>query len=231
MDQGKKAASLTTTRLSPLAKPFTLNRSTHQPTSSSSLLSPQQPSVHSLGHCSDDPFSSLLDSFRKSNLGSKVGTVPVKTALPVETSAQDQEKSLFEQYPSPEFGKNGDLDALYWSHFDKLEEFSMPTYSSSMTGLGYGSGISGNELSYMKQGQGVDFHESLFGKGNDVGSSVDDGSKLQKGNFFFLFSFYGLPNFCSNFDLSLMTIFALHRILYWLCFSCLIDFQGGNVSF
>ncbi|MED6184591.1 hypothetical protein PIB30_048923 [Stylosanthes scabra] len=152
MDQPKKSASLTTTRLSPLAKPFTLNRSTnHQPASPSS----------SLLHSNDDPFSSLLDSFRKSNMGSKVATAPSKTTpLPVQVSTQEQEKSLFEQYPSPELRKDDDFDdGLHWSYFRVVEEFPTPSFSSSLTGLGYGTGISGNE----------------------VHSSVDHGIMLQKG--------------------------------------------------
>ncbi|MED6155075.1 hypothetical protein PIB30_002285 [Stylosanthes scabra] len=153
MDQPKKSASLTTTRLSPLAKPFTLNRSTtnHQPASPSS----------SLLHSNDDPFSSLLDSFRKSNMGSKVATAPSKTTpLPAEVSTQEQEKSLFEQYPSPEFRKDDDFDdGIHWSYFRVVEEFPTPSFSSSLTGLGYGTGINGNE----------------------VHSSVDHGSMLQKG--------------------------------------------------
>ncbi|RYQ98665.1 hypothetical protein Ahy_B07g086432 [Arachis hypogaea] len=71
-----------------------------------------------------------------------------------------QLKAFFiREYPSQEFGKDDDFNGIHWSHFKILEEFSMPSYSSSLTGLGYGTGIGGNE----------------------VDSSVDDGIMLQKG--------------------------------------------------
>ncbi|XP_061342748.1 uncharacterized protein LOC133288922 isoform X2 [Gastrolobium bilobum] len=147
MNQNKQVASLTTTRLSPLAKPFTLNRSSHQP---GSMLSTHEPCVYSLQHCNhDDPFSSLLDSFRKTNLASKgdygFGQDTLTTTLPVETATQAQEKTLLEQHPSLDLPKNGN----------------------------------GSEVSYGQQG--VDFHKSLFGKGNDVGSSAADASIFHKG--------------------------------------------------
>ncbi|OIV95250.1 hypothetical protein TanjilG_21640 [Lupinus angustifolius] len=143
MNQGKKGTSLSTTRLSALAKPFTINPSS---------------SVHSSDHSNSDPFSSLLDSFKKTDLGSK-DYYKVSTL-----TTQREEKTLFEQNPSLEFQKYGDFDGINWSHFEIVE----PTYSPNVTGLGYGK-------------KGVDFHESLFGKGNDGGGSVDDGSMLQQG--------------------------------------------------
>ncbi|KAJ1402180.1 hypothetical protein SESBI_28279 [Sesbania bispinosa] len=185
MNQSKQMASLTTSRLSPLAKPFTFNRTPYQPTSYLSA----KPEVYSLDHCDDDPFSSLLDSFRKSNLGSKghsvslddygflQDTVTVTTTLPVETaSSQTQENPLFEQHPSLELSKNGDFDGLNGSHFDD----SLPTNSPCVTGLGYGTS-NGNEVGYGKQGGDFQFHQSLFRKGNDVSSSVADASVFQKG--------------------------------------------------
>ncbi|KAE9594526.1 hypothetical protein Lalb_Chr18g0054711 [Lupinus albus] len=144
MNQSKKGTSLNTTRLSPLAKPFTINPSS---------------SFHSSNHSNDDPFSSLLDSFKKTDLGSK-DDYKLSTL-----HTQRQEKTLFEQYPSLEFQKNCDFDGLNWSHFEIVE----PTYSPNVTGLGYGK-------------KGLDFHEGLFGIGNGGGGgSVDDGSMLQQG--------------------------------------------------
>ncbi|CAL0301305.1 unnamed protein product [Lupinus luteus] len=145
MNQSKKGTSLSNTRLSAHAKPFTINPST---------------SVHSSDHSNGDPFSSLFDSFKKTDLGSKdyckVSTLPT----------QRHEKTFFEQHCSLEFQKNGDCDGLNWSqsHFEIVE----PTYSQNVIGLGYGM-------------KGVDFHENLSGKGNDGGGSVDDGSMLQQG--------------------------------------------------
>ncbi|XP_045804564.1 uncharacterized protein LOC123897821 isoform X1 [Trifolium pratense] len=113
----KQITSLTTSRLSPLAKPFTLNNR-------SSFLSPK-PSFNSFNHSdddddSDDPFSSLLDSFRKMgrsvslNDNVKTATFPVGAS----TSQTHHEISLFEGNPFLELPKNGDFDELHWSHFE-----------------------------------------------------------------------------------------------------------------
>ncbi|KAK7245534.1 hypothetical protein RIF29_40380 [Crotalaria pallida] len=144
MNQSKKTTSLSTTRLSPLAKPFfTINNRSSSTNHSNT----------------DDPFSSLLDSFRSSNLGSKDDN-KVSTL-----TTQTHEKSLLEQHPSLDFQKNGDFDRLNddGSHFDIVH----PTYSPNVT---------------TAWKQGVDFHQSLFGIGNDVGGSVhEDGGMLQQG--------------------------------------------------
>ncbi|CAI8590973.1 unnamed protein product [Vicia faba] len=110
-------ASLTTSRLSALAKPFTFNRS--------SSLSPK-PSVNSFNHCDnddndDDPFSPLLDSFWKSNLSSKGRSVSLNgtvktTTLPDEGGSRGI--SLFEGNPFQELAKNGDFDVINWTQFE-----------------------------------------------------------------------------------------------------------------
>lgn len=103
-------ASLTTSRLSALAKPFTFNRS-------SSLSA--KPFVNDGGD--DDPFSSLLDSFRQSNLGSKGCYVSLNGA--VKTTALSDEGgsrgvSVFEGNPFLELDKNGDFDVVTWAQFE-----------------------------------------------------------------------------------------------------------------
>ncbi|XP_058771457.1 uncharacterized protein LOC131644862 isoform X1 [Vicia villosa] len=107
-------ASLTTSRLSPLAKPFTFNRS-------SSLSA--KPFVNDGGDDDDDddPFSSLLDSFRKSNLGSKGCYVSLNgavkaTALPGEGGSNGV--SVFEGNPFMGLDKNGDFDVVNWTQFE-----------------------------------------------------------------------------------------------------------------
>ncbi|WJX26822.1 hypothetical protein P8452_15696 [Trifolium repens] len=112
----KQIASLTTSRLSPLAKPFTLNNR-------SSFLSPK-PSLNSFNNCdddgSDDPFSSLLDSFRKMGRSVSLNDNVKTSTLPVGASKSqtNHEISLFEGNPFQELPKNGDFDELHWSHFE-----------------------------------------------------------------------------------------------------------------
>jgi hypothetical protein len=112
----QQIASLTTSRLSPLAKPFTLNNR-------SSFLSPK-PSFNSFNNCddddSDDPFSSLLDSFRKMGRSVSLNDNVKTSTLPVGASKSqtNHEISLFEGNPFPELPKNGDFDELHWSHFE-----------------------------------------------------------------------------------------------------------------
>lgn len=109
------ASSLITSRLSPLAKPFTLNRSSYS-------LSPQ-PSLNS-DHNHNDPFSSLLDSFRKTNLTSKAHSVSLNdtvkiTTLPLEAASLTHETSLVQDNPFLELAKNRHFhDGLNGSHFD-----------------------------------------------------------------------------------------------------------------
>lgn len=189
MNQSKQVASLTTSRLSPLAEPFTLNRSPYQQ---------QQPTSYSSSPL-DDPFSSLLDSFRNSNMGSiskshSVGDSgfrqeTVIATLPLEIA---EEKSIFEQHPSLELPSYGEFDG-------PLFDVSLPANSPSVTGLGYGNGVS-----YGIQLQGLDFHQGLFGKGNDD----SDAGKFQQGNFNFC---YGMQNLFCNFNLTklLGCIFAI----------------------
>lgn len=96
-----------TSRLSPLAKPFTLNRS-----------SSPKPSSSSENH--DDPFSSLLDSFRQSSFSSKGRSVSLNDTVRISTlPAEGDESSRFEEHPFLELHKNGDfeVDVLNWSHF------------------------------------------------------------------------------------------------------------------
>ncbi|XP_057433495.1 uncharacterized protein LOC130726266 [Lotus japonicus] len=163
MNQSKQVASLTTSRLSPLAEPFTLNRSPYQ----------QQPPTSYSSSPLDDPFSSLLDSFLECNMGSiskshSVGDSGFRqeTVIPTLPLEIAEEKSIFEQHPSLELPSYGEFNG-------PLFDVSLPANSPSVTGLGYGIQL-----------QGVDFHQGLFGKGNDdAGTSVadSDAGKFQKG--------------------------------------------------
>lgn len=141
MNQSKQqVASLTSTtsRLSPLAKPFTLNRTPY---------SSPKPCADSLDHCcDDDPFSSLLDSFRKSNLASKGHSVPLDhyvttttTTLPVQAASQ---------HPFLELPQNGDFD----SHFGVSLSTSSPCIASLgyETGNGNGVGSVGDASTFQK---------------------------------------------------------------------------------
>ncbi|KAI5447704.1 uncharacterized protein LOC127080656 isoform X2 [Lathyrus oleraceus] len=130
-------SSLTTSRLSALAKPFTLNRS--------SSLSPK-PSINSFNHCDnddhdDDPFSSLLDSFRKSNLGSKGHSVSlngtVKTTTLPDEGAASRGISLFEGNPFLELPKNGDFDVLNWTQFEVGDVSMLQKVKPAVDGLNH----------------------------------------------------------------------------------------------
>ena len=106
--QKTKMMNQNTSRLSPLAKPFTLNRS-----------SSPKPSSNSDNH--DDPFSSLLDSFRQSSFSSKGRSVSLNDTVKISTlPAQGDESLCFEEHPFLELHKNGDfeVDVLNWSHFE-----------------------------------------------------------------------------------------------------------------
>ncbi|KAF7803285.1 uncharacterized protein G2W53_042396 [Senna tora] len=170
------------TRLSASAKPFTLNRSTQQPTSKISVQSGPEPSIYSPDHSSSDPFGSLLDSFPKFNSGAKGNSLvsapladhgssreAAAAAFPIDSQTKQESLS---KLPSVEFQENDDYVVVNGSDFDMSKGFSVPVYCSNITGNGSG-------LNYGKQGK--DFHESLFSKGNDDACSAVDGRILQKG--------------------------------------------------
>ncbi|KAI4332527.1 hypothetical protein L6164_017428 [Bauhinia variegata] len=160
-----KGASLaSTTRLSPLAKPFELNRSNHQLTSSFSVLSPD--------YCSSDPFASLLEPLYKRKVGSKVD--PVVSAPLVDYVFGDEiSHATFPdeaavQYPSMEFQGSGEFVVLDESKFDMISD----------TDLGYVAS-SGNKQSYWTEG--ADYFENLSGKGEIGSNSAADRDMLNKG--------------------------------------------------
>lgn len=188
MNHSKTGASLSsTTRLSASAKPFMLNRCTHQSTSKFPVHSGPEPAINSCDNCSSDPFGSLLDSFSKFNLGAKGNSVvsaPLGAAatFPVGTASQTQtQEESFSQNPTVEFQGDGDFIVLDGSDFDNFKEFSPTIYCSNIAGLGYDA-CDGSELDYGKQGK--DYHESLVGNGSDGGGSSADRSNLPEGSLF-----------------------------------------------
>ena len=187
MINGKEGASLSSsTRLSPSAKPFELNRSNRQPSSNFAVKSGQQTSVYSQDYCSADPFASLLDSFPEFSLSigknDPVFSAPMgdyvfghddaaTSAFPVEIVAHTLE-SVNSQHSLMDFQESSDFDVVSESGFDLV----------GITGSGYGTS-NVNEQSYGRQG--MDNHESLLGKANNGGSSSAGGGMLQKGGYLY----------------------------------------------
>lgn len=168
------SSSSSSTRLSASAKPFTLKRSI------SGFHCPE-PAIYSPDHTISDPFSSLLDSFPKFNLGAKLTSLA--SSFPNDAASQFQTQTQEESLPrfaSVGLKGNDDYVVINGSDFDLHKDLSLPLYSSDFTGVGLGA-FDGSELNYGKRGK--DCHESLFSKGNDNGRSAAHGSVLQKGFF------------------------------------------------